>query len=260
MRRRPWLVGLLWRWHRRLGLLVALFVLVLAVTGILLNHSPGLGLDRRFVDSPWLMQAYGDDSADLPAFQLGEHWLSQAADGRVYLDAREVASCNSRLVAAVRADDMLLAGCSEELLLITPGGQLIESVSASTGLPSPLQGIGLAGDRVVLQDAAGWWLADLDAMDFSTEVNGGGLISQLAPATLPAAIRRSIPAREQWLSWERLLLDLHSGRIAGRLGVLWVDLVGALLGALALSGIAMWWLRRQGRRRRSPAGASPQKE
>ena len=34
-------------WHRRLGLTAAPFVLVLVVTGVLLNRSDGLGLDRR---------------------------------------------------------------------------------------------------------------------------------------------------------------------------------------------------------------------
>ena len=44
MRRRPRLVGLLWRWHRRLGLLAALFVLLVASSGIVLNHTAGFGL------------------------------------------------------------------------------------------------------------------------------------------------------------------------------------------------------------------------
>ena len=71
MRRRPRLVGLLWHWHRRLGVAAAFFVLVLVVSGIALNHSSAFGLDRNFVDWDWLMQAYGDDSANLPAYQLG---------------------------------------------------------------------------------------------------------------------------------------------------------------------------------------------
>ena len=52
MPRRPRLVGLLWHWHRRLGVIAAFFVLVLSVSGIVLNHSSELGLDRSFVDSP----------------------------------------------------------------------------------------------------------------------------------------------------------------------------------------------------------------
>lgn len=249
MRRRPRLVGVLWHWHRRLGVLAAVFVLALAATGIALNHSSLLGLDSRFVESPWLTQLYGDDSSDLGAFALGQQWVFRAADGRVYLDAREVAPCSGALVGAVAAQDVLLAACAEELLMITPAGELLESVSASTGLPTPLQGIGIIDSHVALQADGVWWLADLERMDFSQRVRwGGSAVGQLVPDTLPADIRAQIPAPAHWLSWERVLLDLHSGRLFGRAGVWIVDAVGVLLITLASSGTLMWWFhRRRGR-------------
>ncbi len=253
MQRRPRLVGLLWRWHRRLGVLAAFFVLVLAATGIVLNHTAELGLDRRFVDWPWLAQAYGDDSGQLPAFQLGGHWVSRAANGRIYFDAQDVAPCNGPLVGAVAAGELLYVGCAEELLLLTGRGELVEAINASTGLPVPLQAIGLIQSQVVLQVGGTWWLADLDLMGFSQRAPAAGaVIRQLVPDRLPEAIRAAIPAAPQWLSWERLLLDLHSGRVFGRLGVVWVDAVGVLLAGLALSGITMWWLHR--RRKPLPTG------
>jgi hypothetical protein len=245
MRRR--LVGLLWRWHRRLGLVAAVFALLLAVTGIALNHTPELGLDRSFVDWPWLNRAYGDLSSDPPAFQLGEHWLSRSADGRVYLDTREVAPCNGDLVGALAAEGLVYAACARELLLITAAGELVESITDSTGLPSPLTGIGLAGGEVAVQAAGNWWLADLELADFSARAPAGEVISQAASGHLPTQVREGIPAPAAWLSWERLLLDVHSGRVLGRLGVLWVDLVGVLVCSLAGSGIAMWWLHRRRR-------------
>lgn len=248
MRRRPRLVGLLWRWHRRLGVLAAFFALVLVATGIVLNHSSELGLDRSFVDSPRLMQAYGDESWNLPAFQLGERWLFRASNGRVYLDAREVAPCSGKLVGALQVGELLYASCARELLLITRSGELVESVSASTGLPTPLTGIGTIDSQVVLQADESWWQADLDLMDFDSRAPGGAAILQLAAGQLPQVLREMIPAPEQWLSWERLLLDVHSGRVLGRVGVLWVDAVGVLLGSLAMSGVAMWWLHRKRRR------------
>jgi hypothetical protein len=252
MRRRPRLVGLLWHWHRRVGVLAAFFVLVLVITGIVLNHSTALGLDRNFVDWPWLSQAYGDDSSDQPAFQLGNRWLSRAANGHVYLDAREVTPCRGKLVGALTSGGMLLAGCAEELLIITDSGELVESVSASTGLPSPLQAIGLVDEQVTLQVDGDWWLADLDQMDFSHRAPAGGaVIRQLVPDRLPEDIRQNIPVPDQWLTWERLLLDLHSGRLFGRAGVLWVDGVGVLVGSLATSGTAMWFLHRRRKQQRS---------
>lgn len=252
--RRRQLVGLLWHWHRRIGVLAAFFVVILATTGIVLNHSSQLGLDRSFIDWPWLTRAYGDNSGDLPAFLLGDQWLSRAANGRVYLDGQDVAPCNGNLVGAVASGGLLYAGCAEALLLITETGELVESVSASTGLPVPLQAVGLVDSRIVLQVADTWWLADLDRMEFGERAPRGAIIGQLAPDQLPEAIHALIPDAQQWLSWERVLLDVHSGRVVGRMGVLWVDVVGVLLTTLASSGIAMWWLHRRRKERRANRG------
>lgn len=250
MRHRRRLVGLLWLWHRRVGLLAAIFVVALSATGILLNHSARLGLDSSFVDWPWLTRLYGEDSPDLNAFRLGDQWVFRAPDGRVYLDAREVAPCSGKLVGAVAASELLLAGCAEELLVITPAGELLESVSAATGLPVPLQGIGLIDDRVAVQAEGAWWYADIEQMVFNQRVQAGdSAIVQRVPDVLPTHIRAQIPAPQRWLSWERLVLDLHSGRLFGRMGVAVVDGIGVLLITLATSGSLMWWLRR--RRERS---------
>lgn len=250
MRRRPRLVGLLWRWHRRLGLLAALFVLLVASSGVVLNHTDGLGLDRRFVSWNWLTAAYGDPASALSAFRLERHWLSRTASGVVYLDTREVAACRGELVGALQQGDLLLAACAEELLLVTARGELVESAIAGTGLPVPVQSIGLIDGEVALQVEGEWWLADLDRMAFSRRPPGGGAeMQQRLQARLPDDILRELPVPDRWLTWERVLLDLHSGRLFGRLGVLWVDLVGVFLCVLAMSGTAMWWLHR---RKRSP--------
>ena len=246
MRRRLRLVGLLWRWHRRLGLLAAVFVLVMAASGIVLNHTTGFAFDRRFVEWGWLTGVYGDHSAELPAFRLAGSWLTQTSGGQVFLDTREVAPCRGKLVGALQADDLLLAGCAEELLLLTTRGELVESVIAGTGLPVPVQSIGLLDGDVALQVKGDWWLVDLERMEFSRRAPGGSAqIHQVFTDRLPEEIRRGLPLSDQWLTWERVLLDLHSGRLFGRLGVLGADLLGLFLCMLALSGCAMWWLHRR---------------
>jgi hypothetical protein len=152
-------------------------------------------------------------------------------------------------VGALRTGQLLVAACAEELLLITADGELLEAVNSSAGLPVPVLGVGLVESDVSLQTSAGWWLADLDSIDFSEPAPSGALIAQHAPGVLPDAIRDDIPAQESWLSYERLLLDLHSGRVVGPVGVWIVDFIGAVLATLAISGLAMWWLHR---RRRHP--------
>ena len=48
------LLRLLRRWHARIGFAAMLFFLILAVSGLALNHGQGLGLDGRFVHAEWL--------------------------------------------------------------------------------------------------------------------------------------------------------------------------------------------------------------
>lgn len=55
---------LLLRWHYRLGLIAVPLVVLLAVTGILLNHNATLKLHKAPIDSPGLRQWYGISEAN----------------------------------------------------------------------------------------------------------------------------------------------------------------------------------------------------
>ena len=246
MRRGQRLVGLLWRWHRRTGIAIFVFLVLLSGTGLVLNHSSGLRLDQRFVDWQWLLARYGDRSGELRTYRAGERWVTRSIGGDVFLDSAEIASCRGELLGAVAVPpDVIVAACEEELLLLTPDGELVEAITASTGLPAPLTAVGVAGEALVVQSAGDWLRADLDRLDFSRRVEGGETIAQQAAAELPAPLRAAIPAAPRWLTWERVLLDLHSGRLFGNPGVWVVDLVALLLVCISCSGVTMWWLRRR---------------
>jgi PepSY-associated TM region len=250
-RRGQRIVGLLWRWHRRTGVVLFLFVLLLTTTGLALNHSTALGLDKHFVEWNWLSARYGDSSNDLRSFKIADQWVSRTESGRVFFNVQEVASCRGDLLGVVRQQGLYIVGCAEELLLLTPQGQLVESVNASTGLPTPLKSVGLVENKLVVQGVEGWRYADLDELQFGDELPSGALIMQQARGALPADIRNDIPASERWLTWERVLLDLHSGRLMGSAGVWLMDAVAILLACVAFSGVTMWWFHR---RRRGRAG------
>ena len=49
------------RGHRWAGGMLVAFVLFLSITGMALNHSHDLGLDRRYVTWSWILDAYGMD-------------------------------------------------------------------------------------------------------------------------------------------------------------------------------------------------------
>ena len=52
--------------------------------------------------------------------------------------------------------------------------------------------------------------------------------------------KASLAYRAQFLTFERIILDAHSGRLFGTFGVIFMDLVAVLLILLSISGVYMW--------------------
>src|SRR2546423_4072410 len=82
------LLRLLRRWHARIGFAALLFFLILAVTGLALNHGQSLGLDGRFVHAEWLARWYGLKSQPPRRGVRSGHPVLTAANGRLVLHGK----------------------------------------------------------------------------------------------------------------------------------------------------------------------------
>lgn len=196
------------RWHRRLGIVSAAFVIVLAATGLLLNHTQSLGLDDIPLENRLLRALYGVPAV-APAFPLA--------------CARPVA-----VVAAVGAP-LQLAACSDRIALLTADGVIVDQLDTARGLPANLTAV--ASDR-------GGFLLQRGATTFRLDSDNFTLVALTDP---PAAIDwQSGATAGPDIHWERVLLDLHSGRLFGTAGVVIVDIAALLFVLLAISGIVMF--------------------
>jgi uncharacterized iron-regulated membrane protein len=61
-----------YRWHRRVGIIAVFFVIVLCITGILLNHNAQLGLHKNAITSTWILELYQMDAAPESDFAYPE--------------------------------------------------------------------------------------------------------------------------------------------------------------------------------------------
>ena len=52
------------KWHRRIGFTAAIFLLNLAITGIMLNHYDDLELHKKYIESDWIIGMYGIKAPD----------------------------------------------------------------------------------------------------------------------------------------------------------------------------------------------------
>lgn len=233
-------------WHRRLGLGAAVFLILLIASGLLLNHSHRLGLDRSYIQSSWLLDWYGIHTPQEPVgVALGGRWVSEL-DGRIYFDGQELSSMRGRLDGAVLLKDMVAAAVAGDLWLLTPDGSVIEQLGGAQGVPDGLGAIGLDHKgRLVAQAARGFYAADAELSQWRRVATPVADWSR--PMSLPPALREGLirQYRGRGLSAERILADVHGGRFLGKIGVWLVDLAAIACLGLALSGLWLWARRRE---------------
>lgn len=231
------------RLHRTIGAGAALFVVFMVVSGLALNHSNGLGLDRRQVSQPSLLDWYGLDGPEaILSFELGGEWLSFAGS-QLYLGERPVATLGGG-VGAVSGGDLLIAASGDELLLLDHGGNLVERLPWSAIDTSAIEAIGISRDNHVLVKSGGrTWSADADLLNWRQTGESAAVTNWSAPKAAPGSIQQAISQsyRGDGLNLERVILDLHSGRIFGSVGVFIYDLLALTLGFLAISGLVLWF-------------------
>ena len=229
------------QWHRRVGMTGAVFFIFLITTGLLLNHTGALGLGKRFVETQWLLDLYHISAPEPPvAFSAGERFVSHLGD-RLYIDTRELPERAKRLIGGLKLDDTLLVAVPGKLLVVSPQGELIERIDSADGVPAGMKRIGLTDSgQLVIRAAHGDYLVDVEKLDWRKTTTAD--VSWAAPLALPPELEEKLMQayRGSGLPLERVILDLHSGRIVGQWGVYVVDGAALLFLALVITGLWMW--------------------
>ncbi|HLQ02153.1 MAG TPA: PepSY domain-containing protein [Burkholderiales bacterium] len=231
---RLWLLRFLRRWHARIGFAAVLFFLILAVTGFVLNHASGLRLDAKYLHAAWLARWYGlKIEPPRHAFRSGRHELV-AANGRWLLDGRAYGEKFPQPVGLVELPGMVVVASDAALYVYRDDGELIDRLERSALPGAPVHAIGSSAQGLVLRTASGAF-ASADALSWRPAP--ARAIAWSAQAELSAAEREAYEAAlAPGIPIQQLLLDLHSGRIAGRYGPIAVDALAVLLAVLSLSG------------------------
>lgn len=235
-------------WHRGLGIISALFILLMALSGMLINHSNHLSIDTAHVKQNWLLDYYGiTPPSQIDIYQTSPLKIA-SSDNLIWIDNRLAVEADSSIKGMLSLGRMLVAVDSNNLYLLSKEGELLEKQDASTGLPRGIEAIGF-DEQVWLKTSTGTFMADDDLIEW----NQAQPFAPIAWTTPLAAdsdemninIREereaiTLQARSSHLTWERVLLDIHSGRFFGSLGPWLMDLVALALIIMAVSGIYMW--------------------
>ena len=228
------------RLRRSMGAAIALFVLLLSITGILLNHSSDLKLDKSHLTWPWLLSHYGVSNVQADAvYTLDQAVISQIGT-EIFVDAKPVTHSQRPLLGGVELDEVIVLATDDALILLNSDGEFIERMGAATGVPPMIQNIGLFHGAPVIQTREGMWRSDF-MLDKWEAISLQG-IGWSVPSLMPESIKNDLIKyfHGEGVTIEHVLLDVHNGRILGSVGVWLLDLLGVLLTVLSLTGIWMW--------------------
>lgn len=233
--------------HRLLGIWLAAFMIFFAVTGILINHGNQLAIDQSKVKLSWLHSFYGLSApTDLQKFAL--EGVSSTSNifvlgKQVWLNNTLLFNSKTAIVSASTWQDFIVVVNRTELHMYTKKAELVDIFDESSDLPSNLTNFFVDGDTFWLANSQGIFQSDDEFYSWQpVEENLNKPISWIKSVQPSESEQLTITEqyKSQMLTWERVLLDLHSGRIFGEFGVLFVDLVAILLTVLSLTGIYMW--------------------
>lgn len=237
-------------WHRRIGLFALVLVIILAITGIMLNHTEELELDETYVANNQVLNWYGIQPEDEPvSYRAGGHIIS-SWNHQLFFDNHAIARLEQDIHGVMQGEEFLVVALDDAILLLSPEGELIERVSTGISF-SNIMRLGIKYRRPVIETADHlYYIADEHILDWDIMTNEG--VQWITPYTLTEKERAALlqAYRGKGLKLERVILDLHSGRIFGEYGIYLMDAAALALLWLSLSGFWVWHSRRRKMRRK----------
>lgn len=235
--------------HRWLGVVSAIFLVIVSITGLILNHTETLGLNNVRVSTDWIMERYGMASGqDIDTFRIQESTTISHIDGQLYLNAEPFLSTMAP-VGILKEEALTVVATTDAIILLTPDNQLVEEIEASRLPYSRLVSVGRDSQgQPVLESEKGLWQPDSAWVEFEA-FEGSFAPQPMTPADLNTPSEEAILAHYQGegMTLYRVLLDLHSGRLFGWGGRTLMDLSAVAILLLVSSGMGGWM--RQSRRR-----------
>ena len=218
---------------------VSLFVIFLVVTGWALNHTAELGLARLSMKAPWIAAWYGL-RGDVPSssFSAGGHWLVATENGAL-LDGKPTQFKLANVIGMSTTGELIAIASRDELVLANTQGRLVDRIAVAQLPSGAITRIGSAQNQIVLQGATTFASGDgANWQAFSGAVQWS--MTQPLSGEQLAAAKQLAPG----IPLERVMQDVHSGRVLGRYGHYLVDAIGLLFLLLAGSGLWMFFRRR----------------
>lgn len=222
-------------WHLWAGIALALPIFVVSVTAVFIAHDRRLGLKEMPVAAQWLpgyrLMAAASEPPEVKAIHTdghGQRHLGTKA-GLFVVTAeaiREVGELRGIEVRSIDAGDGLLAAATRRGVFVNEGGAWRKVLAGDAHAVGWSNGVLVAAlkERGLMTsgDRGQTWQADGATMERLGSVTGG--------------------YGSEALTLSKLVMDLHTGKafFGKDAEWVWIDVVGAAMALLAVTGVLMW--------------------
>ncbi len=229
------------RWHRRIGIFFALPAILLSITGILLNHSGFLKLDKTYITNSSILAWYGMEPSSSPeAISIGNNTIT-LIENLLYVNEKRVLEGAKGLTGGGELNKMLIVSTKDSVLLLEKDTNNIIEKLGSESLPGgDIISSSIKDNKYLLDTTKGRFSASPEITNFLT--NEREALPKANPTSISKELLETIlhDWRGRGLSLWRIILDLHSGKFFGSIGTFIADIFAMSLLFLVATGFYLW--------------------
>ena len=229
------------RLHIYVGLGISLLLIHLSITGIFLNHTDDLELNKTYISSKWILNLYGlNVPRPSKIFTIQQDNFSQF-DTEVFLNNKPIFLFDSELMGVIKDHENFIIAAQDELFIVSQSGELMGNQKI---LSFTIKSIGKYKEKIVIKDEqlnkwVGKSISDKWTPIFKDNIDWS------EPGIMTPLNKKDIKQYfvGNGISLEQIILDFHSGAIFKKEGKIFFDLVSLLLIFLSVSGIWVWLIK-----------------
>ena len=231
--------------HRFIAYVAAFGLLLTTLTGVLLNHTHHLELDKKAIQSEWLLNLYGLKKPEISiSVKVNDSWLVQV--NQTLLCNQQILPVSGDVKQVIHIDDFVYLLTASQLHVLTSEGDWVESLDLPVSLKQSLARFvqyeqGMIGLKL---EQAEWQMNEdftaLKQVKEQSSIELQALTFTQPPEALKAEILGDFPTG---LSWEKVMLEMHNGYILGPIGPYALDLFAIVFALMIISGIRLTRLR-----------------
>jgi hypothetical protein len=162
-----WRLWLL-RWHRRIGVVLSVFLLWMLMSGVLLNHGDDFDWDKKAISSDFWLTWYGVSERSNNLIIANK--VLTVTDNGLYLAEQNLGDC-SLLLGVIHLSDQVVIACPQHILLLSKAGELIDQIDQHIGLQQIFTATTSENDTVFLQDNKAVYRLNTDDLSFAIAAN-----------------------------------------------------------------------------------------